>query len=114
MELVPAGSRMNPVSTPFVVVEARPSAVWWNHVESSFVRSELSNADRKLLSFIDTVTALGAPRWLATSAILLEGSAKTQHQYGRADEMVCKMSQRDGKEDTLALTTPNEMSVGER
>jgi hypothetical protein len=39
---VPAGSRMNPVSTPSVVVDARPSAVWWNHVEPSFVRSELS------------------------------------------------------------------------
>ncbi|MGW7493163.1 hypothetical protein ACWGKA_02445 [Streptomyces luteogriseus] len=61
------------------------------------------NADRKLLSFIDTITAIGAPGWLATSAILLEGSAKTQHQYGRAGEMVCKMSRRDGKEHTLAL-----------
>ncbi|MFE6196548.1 hypothetical protein [Streptomyces sp. NPDC057838] len=39
---VPAGSRMNPVSTPFVVVEARPSAVWWNQVEPNLVRSELS------------------------------------------------------------------------
>jgi hypothetical protein len=38
---VPAGSRMNPVSTPFVVVEARPSAVWWNQVEPSLVRSAL-------------------------------------------------------------------------
>ncbi len=28
---MPDGSRMNPVSTPSVVVEARPSAVWWNH-----------------------------------------------------------------------------------
>jgi hypothetical protein len=39
---VPAGSRMNPVSTPFVVVLAKPSAVWWNHVQPSFVHSDLS------------------------------------------------------------------------
>ncbi|MFI2720719.1 hypothetical protein ACH5AI_31010 [Streptomyces collinus] len=39
---VPAGSRMDPVSTPFAVVEARPSAVWWHQVEPSFVRAELS------------------------------------------------------------------------
>ncbi|MFJ4939108.1 hypothetical protein ACIP8U_35305 [Streptomyces pseudovenezuelae] len=39
---MPAGSRMNAVSTPFVVVDARPSAVWWNHVEPNLVRSELS------------------------------------------------------------------------
>uniref|UniRef100_UPI0037DD2244 hypothetical protein n=1 Tax=Streptomyces sp. WAC05458 TaxID=2487412 RepID=UPI0037DD2244 len=38
---VPAGSRMNPVSTPFVVVEARPRAVWWNQVVPSLVRSAL-------------------------------------------------------------------------
>ena len=38
---VPAGSRMNPVSMPFVVVDARPRAVWWNHVSPSLVRSAL-------------------------------------------------------------------------
>jgi hypothetical protein len=26
---VPAGSRMNPSSTPLLVVDADPSAVWW-------------------------------------------------------------------------------------
>ncbi|MFD3730306.1 hypothetical protein [Streptomyces sp. NPDC058632] len=39
---MPEGSLMNPVSTPFVVVEVRPSAVWGHQVEPSFVRSELS------------------------------------------------------------------------
>lgn len=39
---MPPSSRMNPVSTPPVVVDASPSAVWWNHVEPSLVRSELS------------------------------------------------------------------------
>ncbi|WP_157951211.1 hypothetical protein [Streptomyces sp. DH-12] len=38
---MPAGSRMNPVSTPFVDVDARPRAVWWNQVEPSSVRSWL-------------------------------------------------------------------------
>jgi hypothetical protein len=27
---------------PFVVVDARPSAVWWNQVEPCLVRSELA------------------------------------------------------------------------
>ncbi|MGW2386336.1 hypothetical protein [Streptomyces sp. NPDC001658] len=36
---MPAGSRMKPVSTPFVVVDASPSAEWWNQVEPGFVRA---------------------------------------------------------------------------
>jgi hypothetical protein len=38
---VPTNSRLNSVSTPLVVVDARPGAAWWNQVEPSLVRSEL-------------------------------------------------------------------------
>ncbi|MFG3056668.1 hypothetical protein ACGFZP_37730 [Kitasatospora sp. NPDC048239] len=61
------------------------------------------NADPALLAFVDAVTATRAPGWLSTSTTLLDGSAKTQRQFGRAAARLARKSRKDRAPHTLAL-----------
>jgi hypothetical protein len=60
-------------------------------------------ADSELLALVDDITALAKPGWLAIGTTLLDGSAKTQRQYGAAAKTLCAATAADGLPHTMTL-----------
>jgi hypothetical protein len=53
------------------------------------------NADRRLLGLVDQITASGAPGWLSTTALLLEGDQEGRRASGNCPRDLAKLVRRD-------------------
>ncbi|MFD7978751.1 hypothetical protein [Streptomyces sp. NPDC059071] len=60
-------------------------------------------AEPAVLALIDEISALGTPGWLPITATLLEGSAKTQRQFGHAAKTLCRKTLADGHDHKMTL-----------
>jgi hypothetical protein len=60
------------------------------------------NADRRLLELVDQITASGAPGWLSTTALLLEGDRADHRASGNCARDLAKLVRRDQRRHASA------------
>ena len=61
------------------------------------------NADPALLELVDALATNGEPGWLSIGTTLLEGSAKTQQQWGAQGLVLARRSVQDGQPHSYTM-----------